>query len=228
MDATGAELAKLASNSFRTTKIAFANSLAELCAAHGSDPRAVCAAVGADPHIGRGFLIPGLPYGGPCFPRDNPALSAAAALAGVPAPLPEAVEAANEQRFREFEGAVLAAAPDRSGSPGSLSSRAPTSSRARQRSSLPSAGRPLGVRWSCTIRLPAHQALPRPAHSPLCSTPAPSCSSLWLTRSQATELLAELAGREHPPAVVDARGALSRPRRVAAETHPRCSPHAAG
>src|SRR6202043_3824584 len=111
LDAAGAELAKLASNSYRTMKIAFANSLAELCAAYGSDPVAVCRAVGADPHIGGGYLGPGLPYGGPCYPRDNPALRAAAAAAGVPAPLAEAIEVANERRFRQLEEMVLAAAP---------------------------------------------------------------------------------------------------------------------
>lgn len=110
LDATGAELAKLASNSFRTMKIAFANTLAELCTAYSSDPRAVCAAVGADPHIGRGYLSPGLPYGGPCYPRDNPALRAAATAAGVFAPLPAAIEAANERSFDELERAALEAA----------------------------------------------------------------------------------------------------------------------
>jgi UDPglucose 6-dehydrogenase len=228
MDATGAELAKLASNSFRTTKIAFANSLAELCAAHGSDPRAVCAAVGADPHIGRGFLIPGLPYGGPCFPRDNPALSAAAALAGVPAPLPEAVEAANEQRFREFEGAVLAAAPGPIGIAGIAFK--PGTDELEGSPALE-----LAKRWQAAGReVVVHDPLAgAPGFTAAGSLPAllDSCAVLFVAvadEDQATELLAELAGREHPPAVVDAWGALSRPRRVAAETHPRCSPHAAG
>ena len=111
LDATGAELAKLASNSFRTMKIAFANSLAALCSAYDTDPQSVCAAVGADPHIGGGYFVPGLPYGGPCYPRDNPALRAAASAVGLTAPLPEAAEAANEQRFRELEHVGLAAAP---------------------------------------------------------------------------------------------------------------------
>ncbi len=110
LDASGAELAKLASNSFRTMKIAFANSLAELSSAYGSDPEGVCAAVGADPHIGAGYLAPGLPFGGPCYPGDNPAFRAAARLVRVSAPLPEAVELANEQRFRELANAALEAA----------------------------------------------------------------------------------------------------------------------
>ncbi len=111
LDATGAELVKLASNCFRTMKIAYANALAELSVAYGSDPKAVCAAVGADPHIGSGYLGPGLPFGGPCYPRDNPAMAAAATTAGIPAILAQAVEAANERRFSELERAALDAPP---------------------------------------------------------------------------------------------------------------------
>jgi UDPglucose 6-dehydrogenase len=108
LDAAGAELAKLASNSFRTMKIALANSLADLCRGYGSDPAAVCEAVGADPHIGRGYLGPGMPYGGPCYPRDNPALTAAAAAIGRPAPLTAATQEANECSFAALEQTALA------------------------------------------------------------------------------------------------------------------------
>lgn len=157
LDATGAELAKLASNSFRTMKIAFANSLAELCTAYGSDPHTVCAAVGADPHIGRGYLGPGLPYGGPCYPRDNPALRAAAAALGVPTSLPAAVEAANEQRFTELERAVLAGAPGPIGVLGTGFKLGTDESRARPRSSSHDAGGPPDARCCFTIRWPSRQ-----------------------------------------------------------------------
>ena len=111
LDPTGAELAKLASNSFRTMKISFANSLAALCAAYGTDPVPVCAAVAADPHIGGGYLRPGLPYGGPCYPRDNPALRAAATAADQTATLAQAAEQANDRHFHELEHAGLNAPP---------------------------------------------------------------------------------------------------------------------
>jgi UDPglucose 6-dehydrogenase len=210
LDATGAELAKLASNSFRTMKIAFANSLAELSAAYGSDPQAVCAAVGADPHIGHGFLSPGLPYGGPCFPRDNPALSAAAAAARVPAPLPKAIEAANERRFRELEEAVLAAAPGPIGIVG-IGFKSGTDELEG------SPALELARRWRAAGREVA-------VHDPLAGAPGctavvslaalvDSCTVVFVAiadEEQAAELQAELASCERPPAVVDAWGALSR------------------
>ena len=228
LDAAGAELTKLASNSFRTMKIAFANSLAELCAAYGSDPQAVCAAVGADPHIGHGFLNPGLPYGGPCFPRDNPALSAAAAMAGVPAPLPEAVEAANERRFRELEEAVLAIAPGPIGIIGVGFKQGTDELEG-------SPALELARRW----RIAGREVL---VHDPLAVAPGSmtpvsmrrlveSCAVLFVAvadEDQATKLEAELASRERPPVVVDPWDALNRPRRTAAETRPRVSSHAAG
>jgi UDPglucose 6-dehydrogenase len=228
LDATGAELAKLASNSFLTMKIAFANSLAELCAAHGSDPQAVCTAVGADPHIGRGFLSPGLPYGGPCFPRDNPALGAAAAAVGVPAQLPEAVEVANEQRFRELERAVLDAAPGPIGIVGI----------AFKQGTDELEGSPaleLARRWQDAGReVVVHDPLVGVSGCTAAVSVAAlvdSCAVVFVAvvdEDQAAELQAELASCKRPPAVVDVWGALSRPRSAVAETRLGSSPRAAG
>jgi UDPglucose 6-dehydrogenase len=228
LDAAGAELAKLASNSYRTMKIVFANSLAELSVAYGSDPQVVCAAVGADPHIGHGFLSPGLPYGGPCFPRDNPALRAAAAAARVPAPLPEAIEAANERRFRELEETVLAAAPGPIGIVGI--GFKPGTDELEGSPALE-----LARRWQATGREVV-------VHDPLAvasGSTAPvslrrlveSCAVVFVAvvdEHQATNLQAELASRERPPVVVDPWGALNRPLRESAWTHPGVSSHAAG
>lgn len=91
-----AELAKLAVNTFVTTKISFANMLAELCEAlPGADVDEVTAAVGRDPRIGKSYLRGGLGYGGPCFPRDNLALSAFARGLGVRRDVPEATDRYN-------------------------------------------------------------------------------------------------------------------------------------
>jgi UDPglucose 6-dehydrogenase len=228
LDAAGAELAKLASNSFRTMKIAFANSLAELCAAYGSDPHEVCAAVGADPHIGRGYLGPGLPYGGPCYPRDNPALRAAAATVGVPAPLPAAIEAANEQRFQELEGAVARASGGPIGIVGAgfkLGSDELEGSPALE----------LARRW----RAAGHEVL---IHDPLAPTAdaaaavslgqlLDACDVVLLATADeriVAELQDELDAREHRPSVVDPWGALSRRRRACAARPPRASPRLEG
>ena len=75
MSLENAELAKIAVNAFVTTKITFANMLAELCGAMpGGDIDVVSNAIGMDSRIGRKYLTGGLGFGGPCFPRDNLAL----------------------------------------------------------------------------------------------------------------------------------------------------------
>jgi nucleotide sugar dehydrogenase len=70
----GAEIAKLATNSFLTMKIAFANGIGDLATRAGADAEGILAAVGADTRIGTECLRYGFAYGGPCFPRDNRAL----------------------------------------------------------------------------------------------------------------------------------------------------------
>src|SRR5215471_4138008 len=86
MSLENAELAKISVNAFVTTKITFANMLAELCAAiPGGDVDVVSDAIGMDSRIGRKYLTGGLGFGGPCFPRDNVALAfVARALGGQP------------------------------------------------------------------------------------------------------------------------------------------------
>jgi UDPglucose 6-dehydrogenase len=228
LDAAGAELAKLASNSFRTMKIAFANTLAELSTAHGSDPRAVCAAVAADPHIGRGYLAPGLPYGGPCYPRDNPALRAAASAAGVVAPLPAAIEAANERRFDVLERAALEAAPGPIGIVG-IAFKAGTGELEG------SPALELAERW----RRAGREVL---VHDPLARTPAgtsvplgtllDSCAVVLLAAADArltAQLQVELDSRERRPRILDPWGALTpTPPATAAARPPRASPRGAG
>jgi UDPglucose 6-dehydrogenase len=73
---SNAELAKIAINSFITMKVSFANMIGGLCEGfEGGNADAVLQIVGADKRIGSAYLKTGGPYGGPCFPRDNRALS---------------------------------------------------------------------------------------------------------------------------------------------------------
>lgn len=75
MNFVNAELAKLAVNTYVTTKISFANMLAQFCERlPGADVDVVTAALGLDSRIGPKYLKGGPGYGGPCFPRDNQAL----------------------------------------------------------------------------------------------------------------------------------------------------------
>ncbi len=75
MKPTEAEITKISINCFITTKISFANTIGDLCIEQGLSPTRVLSAVGADSRIGRKYLGWGHGFGGPCFPRDNRALS---------------------------------------------------------------------------------------------------------------------------------------------------------
>ncbi|MEO8669577.1 MAG: hypothetical protein ABI399_13735 [Bauldia sp.] len=72
-----AELSKVAWNFFFCLKIDFANQLARLADGLGGinvDKVVECLAL--DARVGRGFLKAGMPFGGPCFPRDVRAMMA--------------------------------------------------------------------------------------------------------------------------------------------------------
>ncbi|HLW59017.1 MAG TPA: nucleotide sugar dehydrogenase [bacterium] len=96
MSLENAELTKIAVNAFITTKITFANMLASLCERlPGGDVDVVANALGLDSRIGRKYLTGALGYGGPCFPRDNRALSFIAQALGQRADLAETTDAMN-------------------------------------------------------------------------------------------------------------------------------------
>lgn len=98
MTLENAELAKISVNTFVTTKITFANMLAEICEQiPGGDVDVVSDAIGADSRIGRRYLTGGLGYGGPCFPRDNIALSYFARAVGARADLAETTDRVNRR-----------------------------------------------------------------------------------------------------------------------------------
>lgn len=94
-----AELAKISLNCYCTTKIAFANMLAEMAERMpGTDAGVITCAIGLDRRIGQRYLAPGLGFGGPCFPRDNVAFRAFARRLGVEVPIPEAVHGSNRRQ----------------------------------------------------------------------------------------------------------------------------------
>jgi UDPglucose 6-dehydrogenase len=100
MSFVNAELAKLAVNTFVTTKISYANMLAEICERlPGGDVDVVSEAIGHDSRIGAKYLRGGVGYGGPCFPRDNVALATFARTLGVEATLAEATDAVNRHQL---------------------------------------------------------------------------------------------------------------------------------
>jgi UDPglucose 6-dehydrogenase len=112
MNFVNAELTKLAVNTFVTTKISYANMLAQVCETlPGADVDAVTTAIGCDSRIGQKYLKGGLGYGGPCFPRDNVAFSALARANGAPALLAEATDQLNKQQAPRLAELILARLP---------------------------------------------------------------------------------------------------------------------
>lgn len=85
MNFINAEVTKLAVNTFVTTKISFSNMLARICEKlKDADVDVITDALGLDSRIGRKYLKGAISYGGPCFPRDNIALTTLADKIGAP------------------------------------------------------------------------------------------------------------------------------------------------
>lgn len=118
MNFVNAELCKISVNTFVTTKISYANMLAEICERlPGADVDVVSAAIGADSRIGTKYLRGATGYGGPCFPRDNVAFTALAQQVGAPADIAVATDRINRHQIERLSGIVMrqAAKPARIG-----------------------------------------------------------------------------------------------------------------
>lgn len=90
-----AELAKITLNCALTMKVSLSNQLYLVAKKLGADAEKIMDAVGADPRIGRAYLQPGWPYGGPCLPRDNRMFRHLAESVGINAFLSEAADKIN-------------------------------------------------------------------------------------------------------------------------------------
>ena len=104
MNFANAELVKLSVNTFVTTKISYANMLADICdRLPDTDVDVVTKAVGCDSRIGEKYLKGATGYGGPCFPRDNLAFAFLARSLGARADIAEATDSLNRyQKQRLF------------------------------------------------------------------------------------------------------------------------------
>jgi len=109
MNFVNAELTKIAVNTFVTTKISYANMLADICdRLPGADVDVVTQAVGADSRVGVKYLRGATGYGGPCFPRDNIAFAALARSIGAHPDIAEATDRVNRYQVERVLGAVQA------------------------------------------------------------------------------------------------------------------------
>ena len=112
MNWINAELCKIAVNTFVTTKISYANMIADMCDhLEEADCNVVTEAVGADSRIGNKYLKGGLGYGGPCFPRDNKAFSALGKNLGVRIDLAEATDSINDYQTKRLMKIITSKVP---------------------------------------------------------------------------------------------------------------------
>jgi UDPglucose 6-dehydrogenase len=99
-DVNSAEMIKLASNAFLSTRISFINEIANVCELVGADVQKVAEGMGLDHRLGRHFLRAGIGFGGSCFPKDVSALKQLAGNSGYHFQLLSAVIEVNELQKR--------------------------------------------------------------------------------------------------------------------------------
>lgn len=96
MSYVDAELTKIASNTHETMRVSFANMLCALCnQVPGANVDNITRALSY--RLGGRFFKGATPYGGPCWPRDNIALSVFMDLHGISSILPKSVDAYNKE-----------------------------------------------------------------------------------------------------------------------------------
>src|SRR4051812_7581568 len=103
-DVASAEMIKMASNAFLSTRISFINEIANVCELVGADVVAVAEGMGLDHRLGRHFLRAGIGFGGSCFPKDIAALKQLAGNSGYHFQLLAAVIEVNELQKRRVIG----------------------------------------------------------------------------------------------------------------------------
>ena len=94
-----AEITKIASNTHETMRVSFANMLFSLCSEiPGTHVDHITEALAH--RMGKRFFKGAVPYGGPCWPRDNVALAVFMDLMGVPSTFPRTVDQFNQEHGR--------------------------------------------------------------------------------------------------------------------------------
>ena len=102
-----AEITKIASNTHETLRVSFANMLFSVCSeVPGANVDRITEALAH--RMGRRFFKGAVPYGGPCWPRDNVAFSVFMEAIHAPSRLPRAVDLFNEEHARYVLRKLLA------------------------------------------------------------------------------------------------------------------------
>ncbi len=114
VDFASAELAKMIDNTWRATKVAFANETARLAIASGADSTAVLRVLTTDKrhNLSATYLQPGLPFGGYCLPKDSAGVAEVARTWGVEAPLFASVAHSNVAHADAIAAGILEQFPE--------------------------------------------------------------------------------------------------------------------
>lgn len=101
-----AEITKLASNTHETMRVSFANMLLAACSEiPGANVDRVTEALGH--RMGKRFFKGAIPFGGPCWPRDNQALSVFLEAIDVPSRMPRNIDLFNNEHGKYILRKVL-------------------------------------------------------------------------------------------------------------------------
>ncbi len=99
MNYVNAEISKMTLNAYITTKISFANTLAEICERiPGANVDTITSAIGRDSRIGTRFFKGALGFSGFCFPRDGKAFIHLASQVNINAQISTATNDVNERQ----------------------------------------------------------------------------------------------------------------------------------
>lgn len=101
-DETSAELIKYASNCYLAMRISFINHISHLALKLGANIDDIRMGISLDPRIGKGYLHPGIGFGGSCLPKDLKGLIGIEEKMGISANLFRAVLEINEYQIEYF------------------------------------------------------------------------------------------------------------------------------
>ncbi len=110
MSLVGAEITKLASNTHDTMRASFANMLMEVCSeTPGANVDHITQAMSH--HVGMRFFKGAVPFGGPCWPRDNRALSLFLETIGISSNMSRCVDHFNDEHGKYILRKILEVSP---------------------------------------------------------------------------------------------------------------------
>lgn len=104
-----AEMIKYVCNSYHALKVCFANEVADLCDALGSNAQEVMRIFRMDHklNVSEAYLTPGFAFGGSCLPKDVRAMLCAGRVNALDLPLFSSIMPSNEKQIRQAVDTVL-------------------------------------------------------------------------------------------------------------------------